>query len=107
MNRDSFTNHLPVVITTLFLVRLFVLVVVLSVFFSSGLLLQTTTLANPEPLVVTLPELTTPGVSPVDAAIANSEWSGAQIIKTPVTEITPFIIPTRIPTDNSSTKHDK
>jgi murein DD-endopeptidase MepM/ murein hydrolase activator NlpD len=109
MKKENISNLLPVITATLIFIRSFVLVIVLIVLFSSINANQKPVSQDLDPILVTPLPQATQQLSPVDAALANSEWSGARIIKTPVIEATPFVIPTRIPTavlvQNSTTNN--
>jgi murein DD-endopeptidase MepM/ murein hydrolase activator NlpD len=99
MNRDSSTSLIPFIIgLALILVKLFVLMMIITVFLILFLVPQLAGEANLSPVIQNVLPESTPTISPEDAAIANSEWSGARIIKTSLPVGTPFIIPTRIAT---------
>lgn len=110
MDRDSFTNYYRLVLgISLILIKLFVLVIAITVFslllYSNNLSLDVNPVPEIQSIHIPLPTL---AISAEDAAIANSEWSGALTEKEPVLQGTPIIIPsipptpTPLPTQNIS-----
>lgn len=99
MNKDHFSQFFPYFLgLALIVIKSFVLVILIVVFSLLTLVPKETAVALP---VVIIPEFLpsqTPTISPEDAAIANSEWSGANIIKTSLPAGTPIVIPTLQPT---------
>jgi murein DD-endopeptidase MepM/ murein hydrolase activator NlpD len=99
MNRDILSRLIPATtVLGLLLVNLFVgLIAILS-----GLIIFVIPASSGQmifsPAGGNIPVVTSPTISPEDAAIANSEWSGVLAQKTAISVGTPVILPTRIPT---------
>ncbi len=99
MNKDNFSQIFPFILgLVLVIIKSFVLVIMIvaMALFTSTPIQSAAVLPN-----VILPEVfpnQTSTISPHDAAIANSEWSGAIANKTPLPAGTPFIPPTLQPT---------
>ncbi|GAP20311.1 M23 family metallopeptidase [Leptolinea tardivitalis] len=102
-NRDNFSNLIPLLTgVTLIIIKLFVFVMMITAAFVFIYLPQTNQEVSQLPAATVVLPGATPSISPIDAAIANSEWSGARLIKTPDVVNTPFITPTRQPTTQST-----
>ncbi len=99
MNKDYFSHFFPYILgLALVIIKSFVLIImiVITAMLTSAPAQTASVLPN-----VILPEILptqTSTISPEDAAIANSEWSGAITIKTPLPVGTPVVIPTIQPT---------
>jgi murein DD-endopeptidase MepM/ murein hydrolase activator NlpD len=101
MNKDSLAQLFPIItLLAMIFIKIFVFcmvaVAIIVIFLIPETEAQTADIALIEPtgLVVSASTL-----SPQDAAIANSEWSGALVIRTAEpTASTPFVVPTIIPT---------
>ncbi len=105
MNQDSLSKLIPFIAgLAIIIIKLFVFVMILTFFFVVFYMPQSTIEAKPVLSLENIIPIPSTTISPEDAAIANSEWSGARNIKTPVTAETPFIIPTQpvisIPAEN-------
>ncbi|HEX7557160.1 MAG TPA: hypothetical protein VF338_11085, partial [Leptolinea sp.] len=99
MNKDMFFKFFPLIAgLALLFVKLFVFVTILCAGFAIYYSPQMSMVKSEDVISVKTLQSSTPTISPEDAAIANSEWSGIRNIKTPVIEGTPFILPTRVPT---------
>jgi murein DD-endopeptidase MepM/ murein hydrolase activator NlpD len=104
MNKDTLTQFFPIfALLAMIIVKIFVfcmVAVAMIVFFLiPGTEAQTAKIVQVTPLEPAVLNFPTGTLSPQDAAIANSEWSGALAIKTaePVSS-TPFVVPTIMPT---------
>jgi murein DD-endopeptidase MepM/ murein hydrolase activator NlpD len=99
MSKDSLSRLLPLVSgLALIFIKLFVFVMIMIAFIFQFYIPQTTGEASQISEIQNIIPVSSPTISPEDAAIANSEWSGARVIKTPLPAGTPFIPPTKIPT---------
>jgi murein DD-endopeptidase MepM/ murein hydrolase activator NlpD len=99
MNKDNFSQLIPLIMgLALIFVKAFVLVMVVLLVLILYVIPQSSTVIAQDSLPGVTPMMSTSTLSPEDAAIANSEWSGARIIKTSLPASTPFIVPLVLPT---------